>query len=605
MRGDGGRWAAAAIIAALAMSGPIAFHLLVPKGLLYAGNVFVIATFVLAVIVAVAPILRLLLARQPAIPLVSEWVQEACAKLAEALDRQDADDVQLRLATGEGRLRVRWRLLCDPTAPESDGTGFSESTGHGQAEASDNVHTVFVGKGNRRLVILGQPGAGKTMLAISLIRRLQKEWKAGDPVPMLLSAATWSADCTIREWIAEQISRTRPGLDVYRRTDAGEELWLPYEMALKGILPVIDALDELTPHRRAAFMAEINDWGPDRSIVITSRPEEYWAAVATRNISPVVVAELENLGAAEIKRYLGDGAAKPPARWKNVFDHLNDEPKGVLATTLAIPLMTWLARTIYRESDSEPGELVKLGQYGRATVEAHLVKAFVPAVYKSRRRSRSGKSGPRQLSLQFHRTPRQATRWLGFLAYHLDQSGTQDVAWWRLCLADPRSQPVLAAVRAALRASAWWLAAIWLLSRHSLWRRGISAVNRHPGDLLLVGPVGRTALPAIKAALAYIVRPGASVANGYGSLIFHAVLSAAGLLVRPGTMLIEGDFNPDLHANSPTDPGLQFLTHLGPLPFVCVLAAYGFVYGCLFDMRVFAPRAPRLRWPDLRQAILR
>src|SRR6202011_2881734 len=49
----------------------------------------------------------------------------------------------------------------------------------------------FLQLDRRRLVILGEPGAGKTTLAVLLTVALSEVRAPGDPVPVLLSAASW------------------------------------------------------------------------------------------------------------------------------------------------------------------------------------------------------------------------------------------------------------------------------------------------------------------------------------------------------------------------------------------------------------------------------
>ena len=66
-------------------------------------------------------------------------------------------------------------------------------------------------------------------------------------MPVLLSAATWTRDCTMTEWITEQLLRSQPNLDVRIRTSTGATVWLPKALAESGLIPVIDGLDELPP----------------------------------------------------------------------------------------------------------------------------------------------------------------------------------------------------------------------------------------------------------------------------------------------------------------------------------------------------------------------
>lgn len=45
----------------------------------------------------------------------------------------------------------------------------------------------------QRLIILGEPGTGKTALAVQLLMKLLETRQLGEPVPVLLSAARWNA----------------------------------------------------------------------------------------------------------------------------------------------------------------------------------------------------------------------------------------------------------------------------------------------------------------------------------------------------------------------------------------------------------------------------
>ena len=173
-------------------------------------------------------------------------------------------------------------------------------------------------------------------------------------MPVLLSAATWTRDCTMTEWITEQLLRSQPNLDVRIRTSTGATVWLPKALAESGLIPVIDGLDELPPDRWAAVITEVNAFGSDYPLVLTSRPAEFQVATAARTISQAVVIELEPLQVPEIKQYLSEATDAPAERWAGVFDVLDAEPDGVLASTLATPLMIWLARTVYQAGTLVP-----------------------------------------------------------------------------------------------------------------------------------------------------------------------------------------------------------------------------------------------------------
>lgn len=65
----------------------------------------------------------------------------------------------------------------------------------------------------RRLVVLGQPGAGKTMLMVRLMLGLLARRAAGSAVPFLASIASWNpVEQELRGWLAAQLLVDHPAL---------------------------------------------------------------------------------------------------------------------------------------------------------------------------------------------------------------------------------------------------------------------------------------------------------------------------------------------------------------------------------------------------------
>ena len=105
-------------------------------------------------------------------PLPVSW-RAADASLA------DGWDVLLRLAASVAGLR-------SPSAPESWASGPGELAGYGN-DLVDVLSRVPTG----RLVVLGEPGSGKTMLMVRLVLDLLARRSSGGPVPVLASLASW------------------------------------------------------------------------------------------------------------------------------------------------------------------------------------------------------------------------------------------------------------------------------------------------------------------------------------------------------------------------------------------------------------------------------
>jgi hypothetical protein len=573
MRGIARRRLAAMIALALLAAGVfLASRLLEARGLVWATNVTTIASFVLAAAIAIVPLLRILLGWLHGGPTVSKiTLQQARAGLADALAKELAEEDRLRQVYDPWPLPVRWHVAnTAPTSVRPDGSG-TMPTVPTQIEAAErfaDIHTTFMHAPGRRMVILGAAGAGKSVLAIKLIRDLLSTWEPTDRVPVLLPAATWTRNSTMTEWITEQLIRSQPSLDVQIRTDTGQKVPLPRALADSGIIPVIDGLDELPLDRQVTAISEINAYGSDYPLVLTSRPEEYYATIAAaRGVSQAVVIELEPLEVPELEKYLIDGTSAPPARWRRVFDRLGTDSEGALAMALATPLMTWLARTAYEKAESDPDELLDpIRLADREAIESHLVAAFIPAVYSERRR--------RSRPWSFRCTPEQATRWLGFLADRLNRNQIQEIAWWRLPAAEPAVLIIAKAMRAVLYTCIFWQVSVWALTRRGYWRHGSYVGHGHYQDLLLAGLLGHAVRPLTDEASRFLART-----LGIGTVD---------------------------RLSSDADSVLRSVAHIGLFPIACLMACCGIASGLmsLDSGSVPAPQTLRMTWPSFRGQVL-
>jgi hypothetical protein len=416
-------------------------------------------------VAAVAPVRRLLAGARGTLPLSDTTLSQAREDLARALAAAWAEEDRLRRINDPWPLQVRW--------PGPHAGQF------------DEIGRVFAGLPSGRLVILGEAGAGKTALAVKLVRELLRQRRPGDPVPVLLPAATWMEPCSLTDWVAFQLALDHPGLAVRLKTGTGDTVPLARSLAESEVLPVIDGLDELPRERRAQVIAEINAYGSDNPLVVTSRPDEYQAATATRPVALATLITLAPLGPADVRDYLMDATEAPAERWDPVFDELDADPGGPLARVLTNPLMLWLARTEYESATTLPGELADRNRFAeRDLIEGHLLAGFIPAAYAQRRRPRG-----------FRCSPAQAQRWLGFLASWQSRTEAPDIAWWRLCLAERGWSALLFAVRGVLYICIGWWAASWVLIRSGYWTAGAHTWHGHFRDLLLAGPLGRAVRP--------------------------------------------------------------------------------------------------------------
>jgi hypothetical protein len=124
-----------------------------------------------------------------------------------------------------------------------------------------------------------------------------------------------------------------------------------------------------------------------------------------------------------VAAYLEEGSEHPD-RWNAVTAHLLASPGGLLATALSTPLMAWLTRVIYRQSDTAPDEMLTASwSRDRHSLEEHLLSRLIPAVYGqniARYRRRSMEQASR------------AKRYLANLAYFNDIHQSYDLDWRQL-----------------------------------------------------------------------------------------------------------------------------------------------------------------------------
>lgn len=285
------------------------------------------------------------------------------------------------------------------------------------------------GSPSRQMVVLGEPGAGKTVLAVLLTLALLENARPNDPVPVLLTVSGWDPRTEhVHSWLARRLTEEYPAL-------GGEATRLVSE---GRIAPILDGLDEMPEALHAAAIDALDLLTGD--LVVTCRTTEYEAAVAGDGVllTKATVVEIEPVELADATAFLL--GAGPPARrrWQPVLDRLQQEPDQPLAQVLASPLMVTLARTVYTPTTTDPAELLDRTSFPTsAAIEDHLLEAFIPTAYTSR-------PAPPDAATPARNYPAaQAHNWLRFLARQLDQSDTHDIAWWELTRAVTRPARVL------------------------------------------------------------------------------------------------------------------------------------------------------------------
>ncbi|HKR50877.1 MAG TPA: NACHT domain-containing protein, partial [Pseudonocardiaceae bacterium] len=234
----------------------------------------------------------------------------------------------------------------------------------------------------RQLVVLGEPGAGKTVLAMLFTLGLLDTRAPDEPVPVLLRISSWNPSGEhLHTWLARRLIADYPALtdvDVYGPDAAGR-------LVQDGrVMPVLDGLDEMPSALRdgaiEALDRAVAAGGP---LVVTCRSDEYQSAVAAsgRFLSRAAVVEIEPVDVTGSIEFLAAAQAVGDTRWQPVFDHLRAYPDGSLAQALSTPLMVYLAHIAYADPATSPAELCDLRRFiDRVTLEEHLLDAYQPYV---------------------------------------------------------------------------------------------------------------------------------------------------------------------------------------------------------------------------------
>jgi hypothetical protein len=390
---------------------------------------------------------------------IGEDLSKVCADLAAAVSAQWQLETNLRDLNDPYPIRIEWQAANSDLTPDwqslerlaKEGSGWPTPdrskwalSAYGLAGADAEIVDVLGRVPTGRLVVLGEPGSGKSILLIRLVLGLLARQVPGDPIPVLLSLASWNPEeLGLRTWIASRliIDYAELGRPIRRGRKESKAIAL---LNAGRIMPVLDGLDEIPTAHLGQTIGRINhDLSPGMKIVLASRSAEYRLAVHPPEGIEVQLAggaaiEINPVDTSEILTYLKNSAGGSK-RWEPVREAIDANRELPIAKALTTPLMAFLARAIYNPRPGEtfmpsvppPTELLDKRRFpDQEALRQHLYDSFVPAAYRP---WRDRPSRPRWSSSD-------AQRWLGFLAADLQsrQNGVSDLAWWRLRGAAPR-----------------------------------------------------------------------------------------------------------------------------------------------------------------------
>ena len=313
--------------------------------------------------------------------------------------------------------------------------------------AFEDIATVFATDGMpHRMVILGEPGSGKSMIAQWLTVHLLESQPTMNLVPVFLSLATWSPAIPLEEWAAAEMVLTYPSLGVAVQGIGNTERTRAYQLISgKRVLMVLDGLDEMATGNQCDALLSLSRFARNgQHFVVTCRTRDYARIVYQAGGKPLARTPVIALGALamdDVIEYLADtNLLQGPSadRWDRVLDYLVTEPDGPLAIAMTSPLVVWLVRTNYERPETRPDDLFAWASAEEIT--DFLLDGLVDAAYSVEVLKKNTEMYPALANPEERKI--QQKRLVYFADYVKSQNSQSEekanIEWWYL----PRAVPV-------------------------------------------------------------------------------------------------------------------------------------------------------------------
>ena len=252
-----------------------------------------------------------------------------------------------------------------------------------------SIVTVFK-KYDRELLILGEPGAGKTILVLLLLSYLLDlaELDGTQPIPIyLLLSSLGESTSSLSEWVVDEL-RGNVSPDLVRDWIKRDQLVL-----------ILDGLDEVKPEHRKGCIEKINDFLCEHgaSMIVSVRPRDYLETGKKLNLTGAVL--LQQVNDEQLASYLKGSDAGLTALRQDLMSkpHLREMAKN--------PLSLSIMRSVYMDFYADEGQQVEIQENNqRSLISRYTTGLLKPKEETSKPLNRRKRK--KDLS------PDQMTRWL-------------------------------------------------------------------------------------------------------------------------------------------------------------------------------------------------
>ena len=218
-------------------------------------------------------------------------------------------------------------------------------------ETADDIVAAFEFS-KRRLLIVGEPGSGKTMTAYSLIEHLDRAEGAGERIPLLVNLSAWEAQDNFEAFLVDYLYSS-VGYGVPERAVASAFI------KSRRYHLILDGLDEIPAGLRAHLSERLDEYvrglPNEMGVVVTCRTQDYEELLADHPTGLGLVQAVEILPLTDKqldKAFLE--LAKRDKEWEEFLSQRHLKAYQRVRNLLSNPLFLNLAVVGYLS----PGELL-------------------------------------------------------------------------------------------------------------------------------------------------------------------------------------------------------------------------------------------------------